>query len=147
MNKNHLKIFSYKPILSLLAISTILLLSSCQGEKSETPGQPAASSAAAGLRGGEDRPTLSPSAFTGEVARAYRIAQEIPEVLDSLYCYCDCKLHFDHKSLLTCYVDEHAKNCDICMDEAFMAYELHSKGMGIEDIRKAVDERFARTHH
>ena len=147
MIKNHLKIFSYKPILSLLAFSLILQLSSCQGKKSEAPAEPAAVSGAAGLRGGEQRPTLSPSAFTGTVARAYRIAEEIPEVLDSLYCYCDCKLHFDHKSLLTCYVDEHAKNCDICMDEAFMAYDLHSKGMGIEDIRKAVDERFARTHH
>ena len=44
----------------------------------------------ASLRGGETRPTLSPARFTGKTASTYEIAREIPEVLDSLYCYCDC---------------------------------------------------------
>ncbi len=96
------------------------------------------------LRGGETRATLAPYYFNGPVAAAYRIAQEIPEVIDSLYCYCDCKLHLGHKSLLTCYVDTHAVQCDICLDEVYMAAELHNQGADVVAIRKAVDKKFAR---
>lgn len=56
----------------------------------------------------ETRPTLSPALFTGEVASAYQVARDIPEVLDQLYCYCQCEENFGHKSLLSCYVDRHA---------------------------------------
>jgi len=106
--------------------------------------QGAGATAADSIRGGETRKTLSPMNFTGPASRAYQIAGEIPEVLDSLHCYCECKKNFGHKSLLTCYVDEHARHCDICMDEAFMAYELHRQGKDAASIRKAVDRRFSR---
>src|SRR3990170_518055 len=102
---------------------------------------------AASLRGGETRATLAPEGYTGETARAYAAAIEIPEIIDSLYCYCDCAKHFGHKSLLTCYVDEHAAYCDICMDEALMAKEMHDKGMDVFAIRKAVDEKYSRMSH
>ena len=55
----------------------------------------------------ENRPTLSPERFTGKVKQAYEIARTIPEVLDRLYCYCQCG-DIGHKSLLSCYVDDHA---------------------------------------
>ena len=100
----------------------------------------------ASLRGGETRETLSPAYFTGKEAKAYAIAKEIPEILDSLYCYCDCEKHFGHKSLLTCYVDLHAKYCDVCMDEALTAYDLHKQGYDVLSIRKAVDEKFGKGH-
>ncbi|MBI5903788.1 MAG: hypothetical protein HZB84_09950 [Deltaproteobacteria bacterium] len=125
---------------TLLALSVFFLLTSCKGSKTEVKN-------AAGLRGGETRQTLSPIEFTGATAHAYEIAREIPEVLDSLHCYCECKKNFGHKSLLTCYVDEHARHCDVCQDEAFMAYELHRQGMDIISIRKAVDARFASLSH
>jgi hypothetical protein len=56
----------------------------------------------------ENRPTLSPEMFSGEVRKAYEIARAIPQVLDDLYCYCRCRENFAHKNLLTCYVDSHA---------------------------------------
>jgi hypothetical protein len=56
----------------------------------------------------ETRPTLSPERFSGRIKKAYRIAREIPEVLDRLYCYCRCRENFGHKNLLSCYVDNHA---------------------------------------
>lgn len=96
------------------------------------------------IRGGETRATLSPAHFTGPAARAYRVAREIPEVLDSLHCYCECKKNFGHKSLLTCYVDRHAEHCSVCIDEALMAYKLHKEGKDVVSIRKAVDKAFAR---
>lgn len=100
-----------------------------------------------GLRGGETRPTLDPAGFTGLSAEAYQAARDIPEIIDSLYCYCDCEKHFGHKSLLTCFVDEHAVYCDICIYEALMARDLHKQGMDAVEIRKAVDERFAHLKH
>ncbi len=56
----------------------------------------------------ETRPTLDPARFVGKVALAHRVAREIPDVLDQLYCYCECDKHVGHKSLLSCYTDGHA---------------------------------------
>lgn len=63
------------------------------------------------LRKGETRATLDPGQFKdARVKEAYRIAKEIPWVLDSIYCFCMCRESptFRHKSLLSCYVDNHA---------------------------------------
>ena len=56
----------------------------------------------------ETRPTLDPARFVGKAALAHRVAREIPDVLDQLYCYCECDKHAGHKSLLSCYTDGHA---------------------------------------
>ncbi len=63
------------------------------------------------LRRGEKRATLDPGLFSDlRVKKAYQVAKEIPWVLDSIYCYCMCEESpvFKHKSLLSCYVDNHA---------------------------------------
>jgi hypothetical protein len=131
--------------LFLLLILTVSY--SCTGEKKEAAAPESSAPKAVestGLRGGETRETLPPYYFTGETAKAYKIAQEIPEVLDSLYCYCECEKHMGHKSLLTCYVDQHGAYCDICINEAIMASEMHKEGADIETIRKVVDEKFSK---
>jgi len=56
----------------------------------------------------ETRPTLDPAQFVGKAAAAHRVAREIPDVLDQLYCYCGCDKHQGHKSLLSCFTDGHA---------------------------------------
>lgn len=96
------------------------------------------------LRGGEIQPTLAPALFTGKTAQAYHIAKENRDLLDSLYCFCNCKRTVGHKSLLSCYVDKHAANCDICQNQAFYAYPLYQKGDDIVSIRNAVDKKFWR---
>lgn len=98
----------------------------------------------ASLRGGETRPTLSPAYFTGKAAQAYQIAKEIPEILDSLYCYCRCKENYGHKSLLTCYIDDHSAHCDVCMDEAIIAYDMFKQGKDILSIRRFIDKKYSR---
>jgi hypothetical protein len=61
------------------------------------------------LRRGETRATLDPNLFQDpRVRQAYRIAKDIPWVLDSIYCFCYCEESFGHKSVLSCYVDTHA---------------------------------------
>ncbi len=92
--------------------------------------------------GGETRPIRSPAFFFGRIAMAYRAAREIPQVLDKIYCYCDCALNFDHKSNLTCFVDGHGAKCDICINQALDAYQMVQKGFSVEDIKKRIDSRY-----
>ena len=92
----------------------------------------------------ETRPLMSDAVFTGRVAEAYRIAAEIPKVIDSLFCYCHCKKNHQHKTLLTCYTNKHGSKCDICMGEVFYAYELYNQGKTLDEIVIAVDKKFYR---
>jgi len=63
------------------------------------------------LRKGETRETLSPSLFADPfVASMYQAAKDIPQVFDSVKCYCFCEREpFKHVSLLSCFVDRHAE--------------------------------------
>lgn len=127
----------FKVFISTVFVITLLIgLSSCGDGLTEE-----------NIKGGETRATLSPALYTGKTARSYEVAKEIPDILDGLYCYCDCKKHKGHKSLLTCYVDNHAQYCTVCMDEALVASKLHEEGMDALEIRRAIDKRFARQRH
>ena len=96
------------------------------------------------LKGGETRPTLSAALFVGNVARAYNIAGVNRELLDSMYCYCNCKKTIGHKSLLSCFTDKHAVDCKICQDQAIYAESLFQGGKDIGQVRLAVDKKFWR---
>jgi hypothetical protein len=52
--------------------------------------------------------TLSPDLFSGKVAETYRIAQEAPELLERMPCYCGCYVTAGHRNNLDCYTDRHA---------------------------------------
>ena len=92
----------------------------------------------------ETRPTLSPARFVGKAARAHQIAQEIPDILDQLHCYCDCEKHMNHKSLLSCYTDGHAGTCDICIEEALEGSRLYQQGKDGQEITAQIDRQFGR---
>ncbi len=96
------------------------------------------------LKGNERRMTLMPALFTGKVAWAYQIARQNRDLLDVIYCYCYCAKNIGHKSLLSCYADRHAANCNICMDEAIYASKFHKKGFDMVQVREAVDKKFWR---
>lgn len=87
---------------------------------------------------------LAPSLVPGTpgAAEAYAAARSAPGVLDGVYCHCDCAKHFGHRSLLTCFESDHGARCDICMGEAMLASQLASRGSSLEDIRRAIDQRF-----
>jgi uncharacterized protein with PCYCGC motif len=92
----------------------------------------------------ETKATLSPALFVGQTEKAYQIAQEMPDVIDSLYCYCECDKHSGHRSLLSCYTDNHAANCDICQEEALEAAKMVKQGVGMAEIRSRIDGKFSR---
>jgi Protein of unknown function with PCYCGC motif len=72
-------------------------------------------------------PTLEPEKFTGPVREAYRAAREIPQTLAQLPCYCHCDRGMGHKSLYSCYEDDHASHCATCINEALLALKLEKE--------------------
>jgi hypothetical protein len=139
---------SYKPWIVAVAVVAVIggyfLVS---GESGPNRAVDASLVDVASLKGGETKPVLSPSLFVGKTAAAYKVAQENPELLDSMYCYCYCSRNIGHKSLLSCFTDNHAANCGICQDQAFYAYSLAQKGYDIAQIRQAEDKKFSSGGH
>lgn len=81
------------------------------------------------------------------VAEVYEMAARIPEVLDGLYCHCDCSRHSDHRSLLTCFQDDHGAACDVCLTEAALAFRMTGEGRSLKEIRTAVDALYSHDGH
>jgi hypothetical protein len=73
---------------------------------------------------------------------AYEAARGAPQVLDGIYCHCNCSKHSGHRSLLTCFESEHGAYCDICMGEAMLASQMAASGASLDAIRKEIDARF-----
>jgi hypothetical protein len=96
----------------------------------------------AGITAAKVLPGTQWAAAQPDVARVYEMAREIPEVLDGLYCYCNCSKHSHHRSLLTCYESDHAAMCDICLGEAALAYKMAKEGASLQQIRLAIDAQF-----
>ena len=133
LNKFALPLFS---VTILLALTAVFLATKPDGNV--TPVAPATGSLI------ETRPVLSSAFFTGKVAQAYKIAAEIPKVLDSQFCYCYCKQEKKHKTLLTCFTNRHGSKCDTCINEVLYAYEQYKKGLTLDEIVIAIDKKFYR---
>ena len=80
-----------------------------------------------------------------EKARAvYAKAREIPEILDGIYCHCDCaKRHDDLRSLLGCFESTMAAGCGICSGQGALAHKLHGEGKSLDEIRAAIDAEYS----
>lgn len=72
-------------------------------------------------------PTLEPEKFTGITREAYRAVREIPVTIAQLPCYCHCDKGYGHKSLYSCFEDEHASHCAVCVNEALLALKLEKE--------------------
>ena len=92
----------------------------------------------AGLTAADVEPAVLYAGYP-RIKEVYEMAARIPEVLDGLYCHCDCSKHSDHRSLLTCFQSDHGAACDVCLTEAALAYRMIQDGSTLQDIRKAVD--------
>ena len=90
-------------------------------------------------------PTLDPEKFTGLPRDAYRAAREIPVTLAQLPCYCHCDKEFGHKSLYSCFQDEHASHCDVCVREALLALKLEKEQkLTPAQIRETIIAQYSR---
>jgi Protein of unknown function with PCYCGC motif len=92
-------------------------------------------------------PTLEPSQFFGKAREAYQVAKRIPQTLAQLPCYCHCDQSFGHKSLHTCFEDDHASHCAVCVDEALLAYQLQKdEKLTPEQVRDRIIEKYSSEH-
>ena len=90
-------------------------------------------------------PTLAANRFTGKSREAYVVAKEIPATLAQLPCYCECDKAFGHKSLHSCFVDDHASQCAVCVDEALLAYKLQKEEkLTPEQVRERIIEQYSK---
>ncbi len=82
--------------------------------------------------------------FIGKTRDAYKAAKEIPKTIAQLPCYCHCDEGFGHKSLHSCFEDDHASHCAVCVDEALLAYRLEKEQrLTPEQVRKIIIEKYA----
>ena len=89
-------------------------------------------------------PTLEPEKFTGPTRDAYRAAREIPVTIAQLPCYCHCDRGFGHKSLYSCFEDDHASHCAVCVQEALLALRLEKdQKLTPAQIRETIVAQFS----
>jgi len=87
-------------------------------------------------------PTLAPEKFEGLTRDAYKAAREIPVTIAQMPCYCHCDRGFGHKSLYSCFQDDHAAHCAVCVNEALLAMKLEKEGKTAPEIRERIIETF-----
>ena len=89
-------------------------------------------------------PTLAPEKFFGPAREAYRAVREIPVTIAQLPCYCHCDRGLGHKSLYSCFEDDHASHCDVCVREALLALRLEKEQkMTPAQIRDAIVAQYS----
>ena len=114
-------------------------------DKTATARVPAYAKTAGELR--DLPPTLAPQKFSGKTRLAYQAVAQIPKTIAQLPCYCNCDEGFGHKSLQTCFADDHASHCAVCVDEALLAYKLQTEdGLTPEQIRGRIVAQFSSSH-
>jgi hypothetical protein len=89
------------------------------------------------------RPTLAPEQFTGPTRAAYLAVKEIPQTIAQLPCYCHCDEGFGHKSLHSCFEDDHGAHCAVCVNEALTAYQMEKQGMTPAQIRERIIAQYS----
>ena len=87
------------------------------------------------------------------VKAAYEFAARHPEVLKYIPCFCGCE-RMGHKGNDDCFVskrnaagqvtawESHGMVCEICIDVAVQAMQMHNTGASTQAIRDAVELRF-----
>src|SRR4029079_6592359 len=70
--------------------------------------------------------------------------RKIPQVVDGIRCNCGCPNPPEFRSLLSCYEGKGmARDCVICQGQARLAVRLHKEGKSLDEIRRAIDAKFA----
>ena len=101
--------------IALLLVAAVLMVNSARTDQSA----PAAS------RTGASQST--PAHDHSTPASGARAVREIPVTIAQLPCYCHCDKGFGHKSLYSCFEDDHAAHCAVCVNEALLALKLEKE--------------------
>jgi hypothetical protein len=79
---------------------------------------------------------------TKAVRDAYDVARAYPDILDGIYCPCECKDSMGHRSLLACFESRQPTGCMGCQEAAEFVGPLAKQGKSLAEIRQAVDKKF-----
>jgi hypothetical protein len=112
------------------------------GKPAKPSGKSAAKGCAACLeKGAVLDPSLFESGYERDVPLAYAAAKKYPDLIDRLHCFCECKENQreHHKTLLTCFTNQHAAGCGICQHEAIMAAQLKDRGVSDDEAEITVE--------
>ncbi len=80
--------------------------------------------------------------------QGYRIAKQMPDVLEKMPCYCGCNKGNNHHSLKECFIrpdgayDDHASGCDVCVKEAVDASQWQQQGKSLAETRSLIDAKY-----
>jgi hypothetical protein len=71
--------------------------------------------------------------------------REMPEIVDGIRCRCGCADSPGFRSLLCCYEGAvaMARECHTCQGEAKLAARLKQSGKSLDEIRAAIDAKYA----
>jgi hypothetical protein len=84
----------------------------------------------------------------------YEFAARHPEVMHYVPCFCGCE-RGGHKDNHDCFIaargaddrvtswESHAIGCEICVDVAYQALQMHNSGASVSAIRDAIEKRYA----
>ncbi len=84
-----------------------------------------------------------------KIIAAYTVANERPELLTGLPCYCPCEL-YGHGGVIDCHRSQHSAMCNVCMDEAIEANTLYEAQLSrgeegdIAAVQAQVKDRYRR---
>ena len=88
------------------------------------------------------------------IRAAYQFAAEHPEILSYVPCFCGCE-RSGHQGNEDCFVkaraangdvtqwEPHGMECNVCLDVATQAMQMHASGASVRDIRAAVEQKWA----
>jgi dihydroorotate dehydrogenase len=79
-----------------------------------------------------------------KLVELFDAVREIPQIADGIRCNCGCPNPPEFRSLLSCFEGKGmAKDCVVCQGQARLAVRLHKEGKTLDQIRQAIDARFA----
>ena len=99
-------------------------------------------------RAGEKLPSYAYN--SAQTLEGYRLATQIPDVLEVIPCYCGCGTQSNHRHLKDCFIkpdgsfDEHGSGCNLCDREAIDVKNWLDQKLPIREIRARIDEKYRR---
>jgi hypothetical protein len=85
---------------------------------------------------------------SAKTLEGYRIATQIPHVLEAVPCYCGCGTQSGHRHLKDCFIkpdgsfDDHGSGCVLCDREAIDVKNWLDQNVPIKEIRARIDEKY-----
>ncbi|MEW6295238.1 MAG: PCYCGC motif-containing (lipo)protein [Candidatus Diapherotrites archaeon] len=89
-----------------------------------------------------------------KIQEAYTFAKNSGEKLDGVPCFCGCMQHMHNgrihsRGLLDCFMEEdnktfedHASNCDMCINDALEVKTLSAQGLSKDAIKQKISSKY-----